>query len=86
MDQGASEGVHAVAAAMAAAAMRGTLGEGGRGTNMRRGYEQSPRDGTNDNERAQGDCGEYEQVREGLNERRGYKRSPTDGTHENERE
>ena len=60
-------------------------GNTGGGTNVRRGYERSPRDGKNENERARGECGEYEQVREGSNERRGYKQSPGDGTNENER-
>ena len=59
-------------------------GNTGGGTNVRRGYERSPRDSTNENERARGECGEYEQAREGSNERRGYERSPGDGTNENE--
>ena len=50
--------------------------------NVRRGYERSPRDGTNENKRARGECGEYKQAWEGSNERRGYERSPGDGTNE----
>ena len=72
----ASEGVRAVAAATAAAATRGTRGGG---TNVRRGYERSPGDGTNENERERASM---RGGQGGLNEHMRYERSTGDGTNE----
>ena len=66
MNQGPSEGIHAVAVTTAVAATRGTSVEGVQtstgASNECRGYKWSLGDSTNENKQAQSECREYEQA------------------------